>query len=52
MHAFYSGGHVFSFTKQGKPSDKWPELFKDWLVNQGFVNSAYIIDNILINKQI
>jgi len=33
MHAFYSGGHGFSVTKHEKASDKWTELFMDWMVN-------------------
>ncbi len=38
MHCFYSGGHGFAMEKSGKPSDKWVELFNEWLVNQGFLN--------------
>ena len=38
MHCFYSGGHGFSVVKQDKPSDKWSELFMDWMVNQGFIS--------------
>jgi len=37
MHSFYSGGHGFSVLKQNKPSDIWPELFIDWMNNQGFI---------------
>jgi len=37
MHCFYSGGHGFAMEKTGKASDKWVELFYDWLVNQGFL---------------
>jgi len=37
MHAFYSGGHGFSVTEHGKPSDKWPEFFMDWMINLGMI---------------
>lgn len=37
MHAFASGGHGFSVTKQGKPSDAWTELFMAWMQAQGFI---------------
>ncbi len=37
MHCFYSGGHGFSVLKQNKPSDKWPELFMDWMEYQGLI---------------
>jgi len=38
MHCFYSGGHGFSVVKQNKPSDQWPSLFEEWMINQGFLN--------------
>ncbi|WP_163718522.1 alpha/beta hydrolase [Mangrovibacterium lignilyticum] len=38
MHCFYSGGHGFSVVKQNKPSDQWPTLFEEWMINQGFLN--------------
>lgn len=37
MHAFYSGGHGFSIINHNKPSDIWPDLFMDWMLNQGFI---------------
>ena len=39
MHSFYSGGHGFSVLKQNKPSDKWTELFMDWMINHGFIKN-------------
>ncbi len=37
MHCFYNGGHGFSVNKQNKSSDTWTTLFKDWMINQGFL---------------
>lgn len=37
MHNFYDGGHGFSVIPQNKSSDKWKELFMDWMINQGFI---------------
>ncbi|MGW8316133.1 MAG: alpha/beta hydrolase [Bacteroidales bacterium] len=37
MHIFQQGGHGFGITKQGLPSDRWPELFYDWLESGGIV---------------
>lgn len=31
MHIFQKGGHGFGIRKDGRPSDKWPEMFVDWL---------------------
>lgn len=31
MHIFQEGGHGFGITKQGLPSDEWPDLFFNWL---------------------
>jgi len=39
MHSFNGGGHGFSVIAQGKPSDKWIELFMEWMVNQGFIEN-------------
>jgi len=38
MHCFYSGGHGFSVLKHDKPSDQWPEIFKNWLKYHGFLD--------------
>ena len=32
MHIFQKGGHGFGMTKKNLPSDKWPEMFYDWLI--------------------
>lgn len=37
MHSFYAGGHGFSVARNNKPSDKWKELFIDWMINQEFI---------------
>jgi len=37
MHAFYSGGHGFSIINHNKPTDSWPKLFMDWMLNQGII---------------
>ncbi len=37
MHSFYAGGHGFSVLRKNKPSDIWKDLFKNWLINQGFI---------------
>jgi acetyl esterase/lipase len=39
MHIFSKGGHGFGMQKKGQPTDKWPELFRDWMVNQGFIKN-------------
>lgn len=31
LHIFQDGGHGFGITKQGLPSDLWPDMFYDWL---------------------
>ena len=31
IHIFQEGGHGFGITKQGLPSDEWPDLFFNWL---------------------
>jgi acetyl esterase/lipase len=31
MHIFAKGGHGFGMRKNNIPTDKWPELFLDWL---------------------
>jgi len=38
MHCFYDGGHGFSVNKQNKSSDVWTTLFKEWMINQGFLS--------------
>ncbi len=35
MHIYRRGSHGFGMVKQGAPSDKWIELFGDWLADQG-----------------
>lgn len=36
LHVFRSGGHGFGLTRQGLPTDNWPELFQGWLAGLGF----------------
>jgi acetyl esterase/lipase len=36
MHIFRRGGHGFGMVKQGLPSDRWINLFHDWLSDLGF----------------
>ena len=36
MHIYRRGSHGFGMAKQGAPSDKWIDLFGDWLNDQGF----------------
>lgn len=36
MHIYRRGDHGFGMVKQGAPSDRWINLFHDWLVDQGF----------------
>jgi acetyl esterase/lipase len=36
LHVFRRGGHGFGLMKQGTPSDRWIDLFGDWLTDQGF----------------
>jgi acetyl esterase/lipase len=36
LHIFRRGGHGFGVAKQGTPSDRWVDLFHDWLTDQGF----------------
>lgn len=31
IHIFQEGGHGFGITKQGLPSDEWPDMFFNWL---------------------
>jgi len=35
IHIFLRGGHGFGLVKQGTPSDRWIDLFHDWLTDQG-----------------
>jgi acetyl esterase/lipase len=36
FHVYARGGHGFGMAKQGLPSDRWMDLFGDWLADQGF----------------
>ena len=36
LHIYRRGEHGFGMVKQGAPSDKWIDLFGDWLADQGF----------------
>ena len=36
MHIYRRGNHGFGIVKQGTPSDRWINLFHDWLADQGF----------------
>ena len=35
MHIYRRGSHGFGMARQGAPSDKWIDLFGDWLRDQG-----------------
>jgi acetyl esterase/lipase len=35
LHIYRRGNHGFGMIKQGWPSDRWIELFQDWLADQG-----------------
>jgi len=37
LHLFSKGGHGFGMKKQNLPTDRWIELFADWLRVQGFL---------------
>ena len=36
MHIYRRGDHGFGMVKQGMPSDRWIDLFHDWLIDLGF----------------
>ena len=36
LHIFRRGAHGFGMVRQGLPSDRWIDLFGDWLADQGF----------------
>jgi len=36
LHIYRRGNHGFGMVKQGAPSDRWINLFHDWLIDQGF----------------
>ena len=36
LHIYRRGNHGFGMVKQGTPSDRWIEQFRDWLVDLGF----------------
>lgn len=36
LHIFTRGGHGFGMIRQGLPVDRWIDLFRDWLIDQGF----------------
>ena len=35
LHIFTRGAHGFGMIRQGLPSDRWIDLFRDWLADQG-----------------
>ncbi len=37
LHIFSKGGHGFGMRKQGLPSDRWIDLFGEWLKAQGLL---------------
>jgi acetyl esterase/lipase len=37
LHLYSKGGHGFGMRKQNLPSDRWIQLFADWLEAQGFM---------------
>jgi dienelactone hydrolase len=36
LHIWARGAHGFGMVKQGAPSDRWIDLFGDWLADKGF----------------
>ena len=36
LHIFTRGAHGFGMVRQGLPADRWIDLFRDWLIDQGF----------------
>ena len=40
LHLYATGGHGFGMRTQHLPSDRWIELFADWLGVQGFLTKA------------
>jgi acetyl esterase/lipase len=40
VHVFSAGGHGFGMKKQGTTSDRWTDLFYDWLEAQSFTKPA------------
>lgn len=40
VHVFSAGGHGFGMKKQGTTSDRWIDLFYDWLEAQSFTRPA------------
>ena len=36
LHIYRRGGHGFGMVPQGFPSDRWIDLFQDWLADLGF----------------
>jgi acetyl esterase/lipase len=36
LHIYRRGNHGFGMVKQGAPSDRWINLFHDWLIDLGF----------------
>ena len=36
LHIYRRGNHGFGMVKQGMPSDRWIDQFRDWLVDLGF----------------
>jgi acetyl esterase/lipase len=37
LHIYAHGGHGFGMKKKGLPVDGWPDRFRDWLGEQGFL---------------
>jgi dienelactone hydrolase len=37
LHVFSQGGHGFGLRKQGLASDRWSDLFEDWLRSRGLL---------------
>jgi acetyl esterase/lipase len=37
LHVFSQGGHGFGLRRQGQPSDRWGDLFDDWLRALGVI---------------
>jgi acetyl esterase/lipase len=36
LHIYTRGAHGFGMARQGLPSDKWIDVFHDWLIDRGF----------------
>jgi len=40
LHILAKGGHGFGMTKHHMPTDDWYELFRGWLIDQGYLSAT------------